>query len=39
MELEQLLEQTAQKYWNVIHQHRANQESQRAPADITKLLV
>lgn len=39
MELEQLLEQTAQEYWNVIHQHRANQSSQRAPSDIAELLA
>ena len=38
-ELEQLLEQTALEYWNVIHLHQANKASVREPAEITELLT
>jgi hypothetical protein len=39
VELEQLLEQTALEYWNVIHKHRANKASEREPAEVTILLA
>ena len=38
-ELEQVLEQTALEYWNVIHKHRANKASEREPAEVTILLA